>query len=215
MITYGVSDGACYVVSHINCGTGDQFCNMQNGIFHGILSLMNSTRKNIPYARDGVANRKSVPVTVSGSVTSAQKQTFLTIQPIDLRILFRGYLFFPAVTGVRDDPGHWDAPGLSRKPIFSDGNSAREALMTYEPFSSFSYRITDLTGPFGHVVERIVGSWVFTEIEEHSTNITWTYTFMPKRYFYGVTRFFIAPLWRRYMESALQFACMEVEKLKR
>lgn len=175
---------------------------------------MSSINKDMPQGRDALANSQSIPVTVSGTATTTQKKTFLAIQPIDLSIIFTGYLFFPAVTGTKDDPGHWDEPGLSRKPVFSDGNSAHELLVTYDPFSSFSYHITNFTGPFGYVVERIVGLWNFTETSEHTTNITWTYTFTPKRFFYGVTRFLIVPFWQRYMKKALLLARIEAEKSK-
>ncbi|HEY6737065.1 MAG TPA: SRPBCC family protein [Candidatus Saccharimonadia bacterium] len=148
--------------------------------------------------------------TVTRQVGAGPQQTFTVIVPINLSTIFTGYWFLPAVKDVRDYPGRWDEAGLSRTPIFSDGNSAHETLVTHTPPSSFSYEIRDFTGVFGRLVEAAHGVWYFEPAPDGGTTVSWTYTFTPRAFFGPLIRYAILPLWSRYMARALRLACDEV-----
>jgi hypothetical protein len=145
------------------------------------------------------------------SVIDADQPTvFAIIAPIDLTLIFTGFGVLPAVTGVRDYPGHWDAAGLARTPVFSDRSTAHETLLQYEPPARFSYEITGFTNIFGRIVSKAHGEWIFTPVEPGKTRVEWTYTFTPLQGRRLLLQYCILPLWKRYMQKALRLAGDEV-----
>lgn len=55
-------------------------------------------------------------------------KAFSHIVPIDLANIFTGFRPLPAVKGMRDQTGTWDAASQSRTVLLSDGSSAQRPL---------------------------------------------------------------------------------------
>ena len=70
----------------------------------------------------------SLATTVETIVDVPREQAFLGIVPIDLSSVFTGFGPLPAVTGVTDQVGGWDAAGRTRSVMFAGGGSAKEKL---------------------------------------------------------------------------------------
>lgn len=68
-------------------------------------------------------------------------KAFSHIVPIDLTNIFTGFQPLPAVKGMRNQTGTWDAASQSRTVLLSDGSSAQEALTAYRFPSHFAYRL--------------------------------------------------------------------------
>src|SRR6266567_1561314 len=152
---------------------------------------------------------KSLSVTVRQTINADQRVAFEVIAPIDLRKVFPGYAFFPAVVDVRNYPGHWDKAGLSRMPVFTDGSTAHETLIDYDSPRTFSYEVTGFTNIFGHIVSKARGEWLFSTIHTGVTHIDWTYEFYPRKAMRPFLKC-ITPFWRRYMQKSLRLACQQV-----
>ena len=84
--------------------------------------------------------------TVTRETAGDQSDVFNHIAPIDLTTIFTGYGLLPAVVGVRDQTGAWDAAGQTRTVTLSDGSSAQESLTKYESPDSFGYNRRRLHG---------------------------------------------------------------------
>jgi ribosome-associated toxin RatA of RatAB toxin-antitoxin module len=65
---------------------------------------------------------------------------------------------------------------------FKDRSGAEEFLEKVNRQYSFAYRISKFTSLLRFLVKEIRGEWAFTEVDEYSTRIDWTYTFMPKNH---------------------------------
>jgi hypothetical protein len=107
----------------------------------------------------------------------------------------------PGVQATRDLTGPWNTPGSERTVVLGDGNTARERVLIWERPRKFEYRVSEITGPFGRLVDHAVGSWVFTETF-HGSSFEWTYTFIARG---RAAEIVLAPVvhtaWARYMEQ--------------
>jgi len=153
---------------------------------------------------------RSISVTVSCTIKARRQVVFAAIAPIDLRTIFTGYGLLPSVVEVRNYPGHWDEVGLWRTPVFSDGGTARETLVTYRPPLYFSYQITNFTNIFDRIVSKAYGKWIFSEYSDGTTLVEWTYEFFPLGGRRLLVKFGIVPFWKRYMEKALRLVSLQV-----
>jgi hypothetical protein len=61
------------------------------------------------------------------------------------------------------------------------------------------------------VVSRADGEWLFAP-SSAGTEITWTYTFRPRRRMAPLVRLAVAPLWRRYATRAIGLAVQVAEE---
>jgi hypothetical protein len=145
---------------------------------------------------------RTVPVTVQARTTAGPTSAFGVVVPIDLSLVFRGWGPFPGVKTVSAQSGAWDHVGVSRQPELTDGSHANETLTEYVQGHSFAYELTGFTNALGRLVTGVRGEWTFSPDGE-GTVIRWTYEFKPRRFLWAVLRFAVAPLWRRYMLSAL------------
>lgn len=145
---------------------------------------------------------KPVPVTVTATAKVPPQRCFDAIIPIDLTRMMRGYGPLPAVTGVRDQVGPWDAPGSTRVVELADGNETPERIVAVAIPEAFHYRVGPFTGPLGKVVDHVDGSFLFDAAEGGTTAISWTYAFRPLRGRSLLVRA-LAPLWRRYAAQSL------------
>ena len=153
----------------------------------------------------------TVPVTVQTRTGLAPRRAFEIIAPIDLSLIFKGWGPFPAVRGVKNQTADWDHVGPSRHPELSDGSTATETLTEYTRGQSFAYELVDFTNMLGKLVHGIRGEWTFTP-DGNGTVIRWTYEFKPLPRREGLVRIAVAPLWRRYMQAAIEAAARVAEQ---
>ena len=92
--------------------------------------------------------------------------------------------------------------GASRNPELTDGSTATELLTEYDLGPSFAYELSGFTNVLGRLVPGVRGEWTFTP-DGPGTLVRWTYEFKPRPGRGVLVRFGLAPLWRRYMLSAL------------
>lgn len=153
----------------------------------------------------------TVPVTVQTRAQVAPGRAFDVIVPIDLSLIFTGWGPFPAVRGTKNQTAAWDHVGASRNPDLSDGSTATETLTEYTPGHSFAYELTDFTNVLGRLAYGVRGEWTFTPDHE-ATVIRWTYEFKPRPARRSLIRLGLAPLWRRYMQAAVEAAARVAEQ---
>ena len=118
----------------------------------------------------------------------------------------------PAVVGVRNQTGAWDAPGQSRTLELSDGSTVVERLTDVTSPRRFAYRLSDFTGMFGGLVAFAEAEWDFDAAAE-GTRIRWRYAFhaQPKRGW--VVRFIVRVFWARYMNKVLPGLIAEIDRV--
>lgn len=146
-----------------------------------------------------------------GYAPAPPKQTFEIVVPADLTRFFLGYGPVPAVAGVSEQTGAWDAAGQSRRVALSDGGSLIERLTAVDAPRRFAYRLTDFTGAFARLMAYAEADWDFVADVE-GTRIRWTYTFhaQPKRGW--ILRIFVRLFWARYMRRVLAALIDEVRR---
>lgn len=151
-----------------------------------------------------------IPTTVSTLMRGTPESVFDHVVPIDLRSIFQGYGRLPAVVGSADQTGGWDAPGQTRRVILSDGGSALEQLTHYDRPQYFAYRVSELTGPFGLLVQEAKGEWWFDQAGL-STSVKWRYTLTPRSALTWPVLKLVSLMWRQYMRRALELCRVGVE----
>lgn len=153
-----------------------------------------------------------VAVTVQAITTATVEQTFAVAVPIDLTLIFKRLGPLPAVVGTLNQTGSWDRVGASREPQLSDGTAAFEEITAYFPPSYFEYEVSQFTNLLRLLVSGARGDWKFTPTVAGGTTITWTYAFRSLRFRSAALRLLVAPLWRRYMQRALDLTVDEVHR---
>lgn len=123
--------------------------------------------------------------------------------PIPLTVIFsRRYGLLPPIKQVRGQDGIWGRVGQSRTVITTDGGTMRELLTDVDAPHSFSYRLSDITGPMRPLVDSIDGRWEFAP-SGTGTVITWRWVLHPK----GVGAYvmpLVTSMWRGYARQALE-----------
>jgi hypothetical protein len=123
--------------------------------------------------------------------------------PIPLPTIFcRRYALLPPIKEVRGQVGTWGQVGQARTVITSDGGTMREVLTDVDAPHSFSYQLSDITGPMRPLVDSIEGRWEFTS-KGTGTLVTWRWTLHPR----GVGAPFmplIAKMWLSYAKQSLE-----------
>ena len=147
-----------------------------------------------------------VAVTVEKVARAAVPDVFQAIAPVDLSRIFTGYGPLPAVAGTRDQTGDWDHVGATRTVELSDGTVARERITAYEPPAHFAYRVSGFTGRLRLLVTHVDGAWWFTETDDGTTEIRWTYTFQPRPGRGALVYALVARLWKAYAQRVLALA---------
>jgi hypothetical protein len=142
-----------------------------------------------------VEQSRAIPVVVG--------HAFEATLPVPLTSIFsRRYVLLPPIKEVRDQHGTWGEVGQTRIVVTSDGGTMREQLVTVDPPHAFSYRLSDITGPMGPLVDSIEGSWGF-EPAGTGTLVTWRWALHPTRV--GVVAMpLITTMWRPYAARALE-----------
>jgi hypothetical protein len=117
-------------------------------------------------------------------------------------IFSRRYALLPPIKQVRGQIGTWGQVGQVRTVVTSDGGTMREVLTDVDAPHSFSYQLTDITGPMRPLVDSIEGRWEFTS-KGTGTLITWRWTLHPR----GLGTLFMLPIikmWLSYAKQALE-----------
>lgn len=145
---------------------------------------------------------RTVPVTVFARTFAPPEVAFPIIAPIDLSQVFIADRFFPGIAAVEEQTERWDHAGVSRRPRFTDGSQALERITEYSSPYGFAYELTEFTNILSALAVGVRGEFSFLPDGAGST-LRWTYEFKPR----GVRRLIVAgpfrPLWRRYMQRAL------------
>ncbi len=108
----------------------------------------------------------------------------------------------PPITGTTQQ-GAWSTAGQVRTVHTADGGSMREHLLSVEPPTSFSYELTDVTGPMRLLASRVEGAWGF-EPAGTGTRITWSWVVHPASAAGGVVMPAFGRLWQGYAGRALE-----------
>jgi hypothetical protein len=147
----------------------------------------------------------NTPVTVehSRAIPVSLQRAFEGTLPIPLTEIFaRRFALLPPIKEVRGQQGVWGQPGQSRMVLTTDGGTMRELLTDVQAPHSFSYRLSDITGPLRPLVDSIDGRWEFA-LRGTGTEITWRWTLHPR----GVGAVILPLLkmmWRGYARQALE-----------
>jgi hypothetical protein len=147
----------------------------------------------------------AVPILVeqSRAIPVEVQHAFHRTLPMSLPTIFcRRYALLPPVKEVRGQVGTWGQVGQVRTVVTSDGGTMREVLTEVDAPHSFSYHLSDITGPMRPLVDSIEGYWEFTS-KGTGTLITWRWTLHPR----GVGAPFmplITRMWLRYATQSLE-----------
>ena len=163
--------------------------------------------------RRGLISRTdaAVPVTVQTRANVGPDWAFDAIVPIDPCLIFTGWGPFPGVRCVMQQTIAWDHAGASRNPVFTDGSTAKETLTEYTAGSSFACELTDFTNALRRITTGVRGEWTFTP-DNGGTVIRCTSEFKPRTGRRLLLRLGLAPLWRRYMQAAIEAAAKVAEQ---
>lgn len=144
-----------------------------------------------------------VSVTVRQPTTGSPEQAFDAIIPVALETIFLGYGPLPAVIGVRDQVGNWDAAGNTRTVLLKGGGTMSEELTRVERPDRCEYRVAPQDGPLKLIVDHIEGRFLFQPGPGgEGCVIDWTYSFFP-RPGRRLPLLALAPLWRRYATQVM------------
>ena len=148
------------------------------------------------------ASDRTVPITVIARSPAPPDISFRLIAPIDLPKVFRADALFPGIAGVEEQKDSWDHAGLSRRPRFTDGTHVTETLTEYVDGHGFAYELTDFTNALATLAVGVRGEFSFLP-DGQGSMIRWTYEFKPRRGRRWIIAGPFRPLWRRYMQKAL------------
>ncbi len=143
---------------------------------------------------------------VSAQVNVNTTEAFYHVTTIDLKSIFKGHGFLPAVVNVKSQTGKWDEAGQTQTVYLSDGSYAQEQLTQYNQSNYFSYIVSNFSGALGLLIASATGEWWFDKCDSlpNITLIRWSYTFIPKSSFaipilWLINKF----LWSGYMRSVM------------
>jgi hypothetical protein len=145
----------------------------------------------------------AITVEQSRAIPIELERAFDQTLPMPLTAIFsRRYGLLPPVKEVRGQDGVWGQVGQSRTVVTTDGGAMRELLTEVDVPHSFSYHLSEISGPMRPLVDVIDGRWEFAT-QGTGTLITWRWTLHPKGLGTGVLRP-IAWMWRGYARQALE-----------
>jgi hypothetical protein len=145
----------------------------------------------------------SVIVKQSREIPIEPQRAFGATLPMPLTAIFsRRYGLLPPVREVRGQEGVWGQVGQTRTVVTTDGGTMRELLTEVDAPKSFSYLLSEISGPMRPLVDRVDGWWEFAT-HDKGTLVTWRWTLHPK--FLGACVMpLITLMWRGYARQALE-----------
>jgi hypothetical protein len=145
----------------------------------------------------------TITVEQSRAIPIGLQQAFDVTLPMPLTAIFsRRYGLLPPIKEVRRQDGVWGQVGQTRTVVTTDGGMMREQLTEVDAPHSFSYLLSDISGPMRPLVGSIDGRWEFAS-QGTGTLITWRWTLHPK----GLGAYvmpLITLMWRGYARQALE-----------
>lgn len=129
-------------------------------------------------------------------------QAFAFTLPVPLEAVFaRRFGPLPPVTKTTQD-GTWGTAGQTRIVHTADGGTMREELKSVDAPESFTYELTEVTGPMKAIAASIDGSWTFEAVGS-GTRITWAWTVHPRSAASAAVFPVLGRLWRGYARRSL------------
>lgn len=158
-----------------------------------------------------IKTSQEVQLNVVVTVSAPIKNCFEYIVPIELSHIFHRYFVLPGVKST-DETEPWFKPDLSRTVYFTDGSRAEEHLLSVEPSKSFTYKITKFTGINRLLVSEILGAWQFSQCDDKTTKIEWTYSLVCRNAVTQlIVRAVVKPMLRRVLQRALRIIKQDLE----
>jgi hypothetical protein len=146
---------------------------------------------------------KALSVGQSRAIPVDVQTAFDGTLPIPLPTIFRRrYALLPPIKEVRGQVGAWGRVGQARTVVTSDGGTMREVLTEVDAPHSFSYQLSEITGPMRPLVDSIDGRWEFTS-KGTGTLITWRWTLHPRGLGAPVMPL-ITKMWLSYAKQSLE-----------
>ncbi|KFG72802.1 SRPBCC family protein [Streptomyces mutabilis] len=143
-----------------------------------------------------------VPITVFARTSVPPETAFAVTAPIDLSLVFKADRFFPGISHVEKQHDAWDHVGMAREPHFTDGSHVTERLTEYTAPHGFAYELTEFTNVLSAMAQGVRGEFSFLP-DGGGSIIRWTYEFKPRPGRRWILRGPFKPLWKRYMQRAL------------
>jgi hypothetical protein len=144
----------------------------------------------------------SLSVSRSRTYPVERDEAFAKTLPLPLPDLFaRRYGPLPPITSV-DQEGEWATAGQIRTIHTGDGGSMREELLDVDPPHSFSYELTEVSGPMKALARSVDGRWSFDPVGT-GCRITWSWTIHPANAAGGLALPVFGRMWRGYAGRAL------------
>ena len=107
--------------------------------------------------------------------------------------------------------GPWTMPGAYRTLYFESGDTLREDLLIFNPFTYFAYSISEFSNVTKHLSGIAYGQFAFTT-RENKTHVTWTYSFKPKNFFTAIPlSIFMSLYFKKYMQQGLKISKGDIE----
>jgi hypothetical protein len=148
---------------------------------------------------------KEISSTVTARVDVPRDTLFDWFIPVDLPAILVPYGPIPAVVRTSAQSGPWDRIGSTRTVHLADGNTAREAVTEYERPVYFAYRVAEFSNLIGRLASEARGKWWFTEAGDASTDVKWTYLFVPRSLVSALVLFPVVRLpWRGFMRASMR-----------
>lgn len=97
----------------------------------------------------------------------------------------------------------WGHIGQTRTITQVGGGTMREELVDVDAPYSFSYQLTDITGPLSALISHIGGRWSFKSVGT-GTEITWQWRLHPRSKAASYAFPMVARFWQGYARQALE-----------
>lgn len=148
----------------------------------------------------------------SAVVRADAATTFTVVTTADPTRFYPRFGVLPAVVGVRDQMGAWNAAGQTRVLELSDGGTVVEHLDDVEAPRFFAYHLRDFTGLFGFLVESARAEWLF-DAHAEGTAIHWSYAFTGRAGRRWIVAAIVRLAWGPYMRRVLPGLVAEVGRV--
>lgn len=149
---------------------------------------------------------KGARVEQSRTIPVTPEQAFRGIIEMDVPIVFRRrYGLIPPIRRVSGrDGANWSGTvGQTRILELGGGGSIRETVVSADEPHSWTYAITDLTGPLAVLLEKIDGQFLFAPTGT-GTRVTWRYNMFPRSRLAASTLPAFGWFWRGYARQVLE-----------
>jgi hypothetical protein len=135
-------------------------------------------------------------------INAPVEKTFAAALGLDAPAIIRPHRILPGVKAVAGDAAGWAKAGDRRRLTLTNGSNVEETL-TEVGSTSYKYRVTGFSGPFGFLVKEANAAF---EVAPRKTGsmLSWTYEFTPASPLAAPFVDMIASsLWTEWMDAAL------------